>query len=204
MLNEHHLIQRVMTGEEAAFRELYSAFSRKVYNTALSMLQHQEEAEDITQEVFIEIFRSMKTFGFQSSLQTWIYSITINTCYSHLKKQRAQKRFAFFTALFDRNHQMVHDKAHFEHPGVALENKEHAKVLFRALSKIPPQQQAAFTLVKIEGLSYREAAQSMATSESALESLVSRALKNLRALISEYYKNNLASGAGNFPLWLLM
>lgn len=204
MQHDEHLIARVITGEEAAFRELYGVFSKNVYNTALSLLQHQEEAEDITQEVFIEIHRSLKTFTFQSSLQTWIYSITVHTCYAHLKKQRSQKRFAFITSLFGLSDKLEHDKPHFEHPGVVLENKEHASVLFKALSKLPIPQQTAFTLVKIEGLSYREAAQVMSVTESALESLMSRALKNLRSWLSEYYKISFDTGAGNLSFWLLM
>lgn len=204
MFNEREVILKITQGDENAFRELYNHFSERVYNTALSVLQQETEAEDITQEVFILIFKSINSFKFESSLQTWIYKITVNRCYDQLKKHKTAKRFAFFTSLFNQNNELAHDKSHFEHPGVLLEQKEHAKVLFMALDKIPSQQKIAFTLVKIEGLSYKQAAEVMNTSSGALESLLSRANKNLRTYISEYYKNNLDITEGNSPFYLLM
>jgi RNA polymerase sigma-70 factor (ECF subfamily) len=204
MLDEHEMIQGILNGDEKAFQQLYHEHASRVYNTSLSILQHQQEAEDVTQEVFIEIHASLASFKFKSSLSTWIYSITIRTCYVYLKKQRTQKRFAFFTSLFNEENELAHDQAHFEHPGIILENKEHGKVLFNALQKIPTQQKVAFTLVKIEGLNYKEAAEAMQVSVSALESLLTRANKNLKTCISDYYKINFKSSAGNFPIWLLM
>lgn len=203
-MNQQELIQQLIQGNEAAYRACYNQFSDRVYNTALSILQNQQDAEDITQEVFIEVYRSIKSFRQEASLSTWIYTITTNKCNDHLKKLKSKKRFAFLTSIFGDDETLQHDKPHFDHPGVLLENKEHAKVLFFALSKLPEKQKMAFTLSRIEGLSNKEAAAAMQTSVSALESLLHRSNDNLKSILSDYYKNNLQEGASFFKTFLLM
>jgi RNA polymerase sigma factor (sigma-70 family) len=203
-MSNDELIEQLIAGNEIAYKTLFDLFSAKVYNTVLSILQHQQEAEDITQEVFIEIFRSIKSFRKESSLQTWIYTIATNKCYDHLKKQKAKKRFAFLTSIFGDDDGLQHDKPHFDHPGVLIENKEHAKVLFYALSKLSKKQNMAYTLIKIEGLSHKEVANIMHTSVSAVESLLFRANENLKTTLLGYYKNNVKENAGLFKTILLM
>ena len=204
MLTDKELIEAIMGGDETAFKTLYTMYSNMVYNTALSILQQQTEAEDITQDVFIEIHKSIIKFKQDASLKTWIYRITVTKCYDCLKKQQTKKRFAQLTALFSGENKLLHDKPHFEHPGVALENKEHAAVLFSAISKLPIKQQTVFTLSKIEGLSYQEIAEVMNTTVSSVESLLFRANKNLKRSLSDYYKNNLADSASISALRLLI
>lgn len=202
-LEEKELIAALCEGREEAFKELFKRFSDRIYNTALSVLQHQEDAEDITQEVFVEIYRSVKNFRQDSSLNTWIYKVTVSKCTDHLKKHKAKKRFAFISSLFGDDNDLQHDKPHFEHPGVLMEHKEHSKVLFFALQKLPEKQQLAYTLAKIEGLSYAEVALSMGTSVSSVESLLFRANENLRDYLSAYYKNNIQGGASSLLSFLL-
>ncbi|TAE86008.1 MAG: RNA polymerase sigma factor [Bacteroidetes bacterium] len=203
-MNQQELIQQLIQGNESAYRACFNLFSDRVHNTALSILQNQQDAEDITQEVFIEVYRSIKSFRQEASLQTWIYTITTNKCNDHLKKQRSKKRFAFLTSIFGDDDALQHDKPHFDHPGVLLENKEHARVLFFALNKLPDKQKMAFTLSRIEGLSNKEAAAAMQTSVSAFESLLHRANENLKTTLSDYYKNNLQDGASFYKTFLLM
>lgn len=204
MQPEKEWIQAICQGKESAFRELYQHFSTQVYNTALSVLQHPQEAEDITQEVFIEIHKSITAFNQQSTLSTWIYRITVTKCYDQLKRQKTKKRFAFLTSLFNDNDELVHDKPHFDHPGIKLENKEHAQALFKALQHLSEKQKMAFVLNKIEGLSYQQVAEVMNISLSAVESQLFRANENLKRLLSEYYKINIKSGTSIFLFSLLM
>ncbi|MES2778397.1 MAG: sigma-70 family RNA polymerase sigma factor [Bacteroidota bacterium] len=202
-MEENELIAALCEGREEAFKELFTRFSDRIYNTALSVLQHQEDAEDITQEVFVEVYRSVKNFRQDSSLSTWIYKVTVSKCTDHLKRTKAQKRFAFLSSLFGDDNDLRHDKPHFDHPGILMEHKEHSKVLFFALQKLPEKQQLAYTLAKIEGLSYAEVAASMGTSVSSVESLLFRANDNLRSLLSAYYKKNIQGGASSLLSFLL-
>ncbi|MCE2786788.1 MAG: RNA polymerase sigma factor [Bacteroidota bacterium] len=203
-MDEKELIAKIISGEEQAFRELYRVFADKVYNTCLGMLQQTEEAEDATQEVFIEVFRSASTFKGLSSLQTWLYRIAVNKCLDIQKKKKASKRFAFIKSIWGAEEDLQVDQPHFDHPGVLLENKEHAKVLFAAIKQLPEKQQAAFTLNKLEGLSYSETADVMQTTTAAVESLIFRANENLRHSLSEYYKDNISGGASSLQAFLLI
>lgn len=202
-MEERELIAALIEGREEAYKKLFALFSDRIYNTALSVLQHPQDAEDITQEVFLEIYRSVKTFRQDSTLHTWIYRVTVSKCSDHLKKSKTKKRFAFLSSLFGDDNDLQHDKPHFEHPGVLMEHKEHSKVLFYALQKLPEKQQMAYTLAKIEGLSYAEVAASMNTSLSSVESLLFRANENLRNYLSAYYKNNIQGGASSLMSFLL-
>lgn len=204
MLDENDLINGVLNGDESAFKMLYSKYVDIVFNTSLNLLQHKQEAEDNTQEVFIEIYKSIGKFKQEASLKTWVYKITLNKCYDHLKKQKSKKRFAFVTSLFNSENELIHDSPHFNHPGIALENKEHAAALFFAIKQIPQNQQTAFTLSKIEGLSNQEIAAIMNNSVSSVVALLFRANKNLKTSLYSYYKNNLQHGASIPKILLLM
>lgn len=204
MSNEAELIEQLKQGNEAAFKQIYQLYADRVFNTALSIMQHTQEAEDITQEVFVQVFRSISDFKEQASLFTWIYKVTVTKCADAQKKSRSQKRFAFVTSLFSSDDSLQHDTPHFEHPGIVIENKEHSKVLFYALQQLAPKQQLAFTLHKIEGLSYQQTADAMNTSLASVESLLFRANENLRSLLSDYYKNNVQTGASLLRSLLLM
>jgi RNA polymerase sigma factor (sigma-70 family) len=159
-----------------------------VYNTVLGVVQQPEEAEDVTQEVFIQVFESIGQFKGDSKLSTWLYRIAVTKSLDHLRKKKRKKRFAFLQSLFGVNEEEVRQDPDFHHPGVALENKEKAAVLFKAIDKLPENQKAAFTLHKLEGLSYQEVAEVLETSVSSVESLMHRAKGNLRKLLEDYYQ----------------
>jgi len=185
-LEEKEFLRELKKGNREAFREFVNAFSEKVYNTALSYLNNFEDAEDLTQEVFIEVYNSISKFRGESKLSTWIYRITINKSLDFLKRKKSKKRFAFITSIFSKE-DTEEEIPDFEHPGVIMENKERAKILFSAMSKLPDSQKTAFMLNKIDGLSYKEISEIMDTSVSSVESLLFRAKENLRKLLNTYY-----------------
>jgi RNA polymerase sigma-70 factor (ECF subfamily) len=182
------IVRLIAEGNESAFRTLVNEHADRVYNTCLGMLQHAEDAEDITQEVFIEVHRSIGKFRGECGLGTWLYRIAVSKSLDLLKNRRTAKRFAFITSLFgDEGVHPIADTPHFDHPGVQLENKEHARVLFHALHKLPESQRTAFTLNQVEGLSYLQISEVMETSVASVDSLMVRARKNLRKLLKGYY-----------------
>jgi RNA polymerase sigma factor (sigma-70 family) len=172
-----------------SFHEIYEQYKNKVFNTVLSYLQNTEDAEETTQDVFIEIHRSINSFEGKSSLSTWIYRISINKSLDFIKSKNRKKRFAFLTNLFDESGNIKHDPPDFFHPGVQLENKEKSAILFKAINTIPENQKTAFILSKIEGLSYIEIAEVMQTSIPSVESLLFRAKQNLQKELSNFYKS---------------
>lgn len=186
MLPEELLMQ-ISSGNAAAFRQFYELFKDKVYNTCLSYLQDIPEAEEVLQDVFVEIYQSASKFRRQSSVSTWVYRITVNKCIDKVRYRNRQKRAAIIFGLFSKTTgEASSDFISFEHPGVLAENRETAKILFAAIRQLPEQQQAAFILKYIEGLTQKEIAEILNVSGKAIESLLQRAKTNLRKLLADF------------------
>ena len=190
-MGEEQLIKGLRVGDASAYKELVSLFSNKVFNTSVSILQNNEDAEDITQEVFIEVFKSIHNFKGEAKLSTWIYRITVIKAFEFLRKKKRKKRFAIVQSLFGLESVLPEtDMPHFYHPGVQLENKERSAILFKAIDRLAENQKTAFVLHKIEGLSYAEVAEVMKTTVPSIESLLFRAKQNLQKLLADYYNKN--------------
>jgi len=184
-LSEREIITQLRNGDEEAFRKLVSLFQEKVFNTALNFLRNQEDAEDIAQEVFIQVYHSIHQFKENSTLATWLYRITISKCLDHTRNKKRKKRFAFITGLFSEKNSLIHDTADLNHPGIQLDRKEDAAMLFKMLDSLPETQKTAFLLNKIDGMSYAEIGELMNISAAAVDSLLQRAKQKLRKKINE-------------------
>ena len=189
-MNQTELVVQLRQGDEAAFKKLVDDYQVMVYNTALGIVQHADDADDITQEVFIQVFRSVSSFKGDSQFSTWLYRITLGKALDYEKKAKRKKRFGFVQRLFGSHDEVDRQQAEFDHPGVKMEKKERANELFNALKQIPEKQRIAFTLHKLEGQSYQEVAEIMNTTLYAVESLMSRAKANLRTALKTYYDTN--------------
>jgi RNA polymerase sigma-70 factor (ECF subfamily) len=151
-----------------------------VYNLALNYVQNVEDAEEITQDVFVSVYQSIHSFQENSSLSTWMYRITINKSLDFLKSKQRKKRFALLTSLFfDNSNDLKHNPPEFNHPGVLLEHKEALGKLFKVINELPNKQKTALILHKIEQKSQAEVAEIMNISLKAAESLIQRAKTNL-------------------------
>ncbi|MBC7553282.1 MAG: sigma-70 family RNA polymerase sigma factor [Taibaiella sp.] len=180
------LVQLLKKGDQLAFRQLVDGYQQRVLSTAMSMVQDLSTAEDITQEVFVTVYKSILSFNEKSTLSTWIYRITVNKCLDHLRSQKRQKRSGFLTELFhhDSGEEAI-DKRDFVHPGVLAENREKAQYLFAAIKSLQENQKTVFILAHIEELPQKEVAEIMGLSLKAVESLLQRAKGNLRKLLAE-------------------
>ena len=191
-MNEQIFIQQLQSNDQAAFKQLFDLYKNKVFNTANSILQNETNAEEIVQEVFIEVFRSVKNFKNDSSISTWIYRITINKSLDFIRKHKRKKRFGVVVNLFkeETNEPIIHPK-NFFHPGIALEQKEKSAILFAAIEQLNERQKTCFVLKHIEGLSQKEIAIIMECTEGSVESMLSRAKEKLRELLSNYFEKNI-------------
>jgi RNA polymerase sigma factor (sigma-70 family) len=160
-----------------------------VFNTSLGIVQDHDDAEDVAQEVFIQAFHSIGRFKGESKLSTWLYRIAVTKALDHLRAKKSRKRFGPVQRLFETGHEPANTPATFIHPGVVLENKERASLLFKAIDQLPEKQKAAFVLHKTEGLSYQEVAEVLGLTVSAVESLLVRAKGNLYKYLEKYYKS---------------
>lgn len=184
-MNEFELIQGLRNGNEAAFKLLVDTYQDRVYNTVMGIVQNPEDAEDVTQEVFIQVYRSIHTFKGESKLSTWLYRIATTRSLDLLRSRKSKKRFGFIQRLFGEGNEPLLEIPDFNHPGVELDKKDNAAKLFRAISQLPENQKTAFVLHKLEDLSYQEVSEVMKTSVPAVESLMHRAKLNLRKILEK-------------------
>ncbi len=188
-MEEKILLNGLKKGEKDSFEELVNLYKDRIYNIIIGLIQNVEDAEDLTQEVFVEVFNSIGDFREDSSLNTWLYRIAVNKSLELIRKRSRKKRFGFMTSIFAGKEEMqIPD---FEHPGVKLENKERAAVMFKAIAKLPDNQRTAFTLSKIEEFSYKEISDIMKVSVASVESLLFRAKANLKKYLENYYKDKI-------------
>lgn len=164
---------------------LVAQYQQKVFNTAIGMLQDHEAAEDITQEVFVSVFRSLLSFNEQSTVGTWIYRITVNKCLDHLRAKSRKEKKGFLSSVFGGD--TLPERPDFDHPGIKLEQRENARYLFEAIETLPENQKTVFILAHIEELPQKEIADIMDLSLKAVESLLQRAKGNLRKKLAHIY-----------------
>jgi RNA polymerase sigma factor (sigma-70 family) len=190
-LQEDTFIFELQSGNQSAYSQLIDDYQQKVFATCISFVPNKEDAEDIAQEVFIEVFNSIHKFKGDSKLSTWIYRITTNKCLEFIRKKNTKKRFAFMQSILGNEIPMYKTSyfTEFNHPGIVLENKERNETLFHAINQLPEIQRVVFTLHKIDGKSYKEISEIIKKSVSSVESLMFRAKKNLQKLLENFYKN---------------
>ncbi|TMU50894.1 RNA polymerase sigma factor [Flagellimonas algicola] len=190
-MEDKQFLRDLKDRKQSAYSKLLDEFQGKVYNTCLSFVPNREDAEDIAQEVFVEVYHAISKFKGEARLSTWIYRISVNKSLEFIRKKNAKKRFGFMQSIT--GNMIPMDKStyftEFDHPGVQLENKERNETLFQAINRLPEAQRVVFTLHKIDGMSYKEVAAITNKSISSIESLLFRAKKNLQKTLGNFYKN---------------
>uniref|UniRef100_Q3ATC9 RNA polymerase, sigma subunit, ECF family n=1 Tax=Chlorobium chlorochromatii (strain CaD3) TaxID=340177 RepID=Q3ATC9_CHLCH len=177
--------------KEAAFKRLVEQHMEMVVNTCYRFVMNREDAEDIAQEVFIEMHRSLDSFREESKLSTWIYRIAVTKSLDHLRYMKRKKRFSSLKRLIG----MEGEEDPTENlpdvsqatPHEVMEQAHRAELLQRALDSLPEAQKAALLLSKQDGYGNQEIAEILGTSISAVESLIHRAKKTLHKKLYDKY-----------------
>lgn len=156
-----------------------------MYNLALNYVYSIEDAEEITQDVFVKVHEKLHSFRNESEIKTWIYRITINQSLDFLKAKKSQKRWNPFGVLHLDHPDMNIQVPEFQHPGIEIEQKEALKSLLSAIYQLPENQKTVIILLRIEGRSTKEVASIMNLGDKAIESLYQRAKKNLVIILSK-------------------
>lgn len=172
-----------------SLKEIYEEHNGLVYNLCLNYLQNIEDAEEVTQDVFVTIFKKQEEFKNNSTLKTWVYRITVNHCLDFLKAKKRKKRFGFIIPIYDNSESYSYSD--FNHPGIILENQESTERLLKLINELPINQKTALILKIIDELSQKEIAEVMDLSVKAVESLLSRAKSNLKEKINLSEGNNI-------------
>lgn len=184
---EQELIEQLKSGKESAFRQLVENYQAMVVNTAMGMIHNQTDAEDVAQEVFIQVYHSIHKFRSESSLKTWLYRITITRSLNFIRDSKKRNFFSRIEDFFQGKNEEIDSSS--LNPQKIMEAEEHAKAIHSAMESLPENQKIAFALSKYEELSYKEIGEVMQLSKSSVESLLFRAKTNLQKKLLNYYKN---------------
>lgn len=188
-MTDKELAEGIANQDRRSIHTLVTKYQEKVIKTAFYLVQDMEDAEDLSQEVFMEVIRSIHQYQHKATLYTWIYRITINKSLDHMRKKKRRgfiQRLESMTGISMDGSSGIHKDAMIAE--THMETKEKRHVLDTAINSLPENQKIAFTLNKFDELSYKEIAEIMNLSVSAVESLLHRAKLNLQKKLVRYYE----------------
>ncbi len=185
--SQDELLVECQPGSEDAFRELFKQYHKRVLRIAYRLCGNIQEAEDVTQEVFLKVFKELNKFRKTASLFTWLYRITINLCLDKRRKRQRREKYRVNTDLNSEN--ILSEKAPSDEGMQTLDHQiwqdEIQNLLQTALSQIKPKLRTVIVLKDIEGLTYGEVAQVVECSEGTISSRLNRGRKQLKELLSK-------------------
>ena len=179
---ERSLIRRAQRGDRAAFDALVRRYDQEVLRMALKIVRSPDEAQDLYQEVFLKVYRSIGQFRLESRFSTWLYRVVMNVCYDHLRRQKTRSEVQA-TQNEDGQPdfaQTLADDRPVLNPDRALTAQEISRRLETALTRLSPRERMVFELKHGQGLKLRAIGEICGTSEEAAKNSLFRALQKLR------------------------
>ena len=179
-MNDAELVKQILNGNNNAFRYLVAKYQKLVLHVVGRIVQRHDEAEDISQEVFIKVFSKMKRFRGESRLSTWIATIAYNTSISHVRKmaRRGEQSYDDKPALIalERDELMTHKM---------VEKEEAKTILMEMIESLPVNYRTVLTLFHLEEFSYKEIEEITGMPEGTIKSYLSRARNLLKAKLEK-------------------
>ena len=182
------LMLRVQAGDQAAFQELFRKFSPRILKFARRLVGNDARAEEVTQDVFVQVFRFRDRYRPESRLSAWLFTITTNFCLNELRRPERRLRVDLWD---DRgNEERAEGPALPDPDAVTPEegasSRELAQQLDAAIAALPPKQRAAILLSRFDGLNYQDVAAALGCTEGAVKALVFRATQSLKQTLKDY------------------
>ena len=171
---EVETIKRAASGDRLAMHTLVTSHSPNIFALAVRMVTNRQDAEDITQDAFLRLWKTLPKWRPDAKLSTWLHRVTLNLCYDHLRKKRP--------VLFETMPEQVDETAR---PDQSLQQAQAGKIVTDAIGRLAPRQRAAITLTALQGHSNKDAADMMDIKLPALESLLARARRTLKADLAD-------------------
>jgi RNA polymerase sigma-70 factor (ECF subfamily) len=190
--NEQFLIDRVYSGDQTAFHELVGRYKKKIYYLAYDITGDHQEAEDISQEVFMKMYRSLKTFRKDAKMSSWLYQITVNTSIDSLRKKSSKPARSideFDPSFIQAELPMGGSGAHALNPVRSTESAQIQEHISLALKKISARERTVFVMRHYNDLKLHEIAEILNITIGTVKSLLFRAIKKLRKELSTYMGN---------------
>lgn len=192
--NDLELVDRVQSGDQEAFQQLVEKYQRKVYSICYGMLKDSEESLDVSQEVFIKVYRYLEKFNRESSFYTWLYRITVNMCIDHIRKNSRVHKVEYDDRL---EHEGAGDDEHILpsrlgiHPDRVYGRKELRQKMLEALETLSEKHRTILILREVEGLSYEEMADVLNISKGTVMSRLFHARRYFQEALKDYLDGEL-------------
>jgi RNA polymerase sigma-70 factor, ECF subfamily len=183
------LVESIKNGYEDSFQKLVETHQDMIFRVCYGFVKNADDAEDLTQEVFIQVFKNINSFRGESGISTWMYRIAVNKSINFLRQQKVRKIFGPISNLLTGHENQV-SSGQSKTPEQILVHKQTEDALNKAIDSLPENQRTAFILHKYDDLPQQKIAEIMDISVSAVESLIFRAKSNLQQKLSKFYKAN--------------
>ncbi|HXD19274.1 MAG TPA: sigma-70 family RNA polymerase sigma factor [Vicinamibacterales bacterium] len=187
------LIERCLKGDQSAWDAIVRLYWRKVFNIAYKFVGRHDEAEDLTQDVFLKLFRSLRTFDRRANFSTWLISVSRNLCIDHYRSMRREHD----VVAHDVDASAVATASSTDSPLVALERRDRVSLLRAALDRLTPSLRTAVMLRDIQELSYQEIAERLGVPEGTVKSRINRGRTELArqiARLRQHQESSVKSG----------
>ncbi len=178
-MNDSDIIRNVLNGDQNKYSLIVEKYQSNVFRTVMGFVHQKENAEEITQDVFVKAYYSLKSFQGRSAFNTWLYRITVNLCLNFLNKKKRRKIWSLFTDSFQ-----LPMKEKFVI--TQMEEAEEFRIVQKAIDSLSEKQRTAFVLSKYEELSQKQIASVMNITEGAVEQLLQRAKINLKKKLNRH------------------
>jgi RNA polymerase sigma-70 factor (ECF subfamily) len=183
------LMLRAQDGDETAFPELFQRLGPRILQYVRRLVGSEARAEEITQDVFVQMFRFRHRYRPESKLSTWVFTIATNLCLNELRRPERQLRVDLREHRLDESDRQ--DEPSLPDPNAidpeqGAAGRELAQALETAVAALPPKQRAALLLSRIDGMAYRDVADALGTTEGAVKALLFRATHGLRDRLRDF------------------
>lgn len=187
-MTDLEIIERILAGNRNDFRLLVEKYKQLVFSTCMGFVHHEEDANEITQDVFVSAYQSLSSFRQKSAFSTWLYRIATNASLNFL---RQKKRPVFRMDLLfggEKQGEVQLPDVDVENPEQLMISREQREIIQKKLDELPDKQKTALVLSKYDNLSQKEIAAVMEISEGAVEQLIQRGKANLHKKLGAVFK----------------
>ncbi len=183
--NELILIKKSIRGDVDAFEELIKDYKKMAYNIALRVLRSKEDAEDISQEALVKVFKNIGSFNMKSTFKVWLYRIVMNTCLDFKRKKNIITYSIDKPLENDESEIMQEIPDNSNNPDIVIQNKLESQMLYECIDMLDDDFRTVIVLRDVQGLSYRDIASILSCNEGTVKSRLNRARKKLREIITK-------------------
>lgn len=189
-MNDKELIEEIQKKSQVAFKMLVEKYQLLVINTCMGFVHNKSDADDLAQEVFIEVFNSVERFRGDAKISTWLYRISVNKSLNYIRDNKKRSLIKSIESFFtgEKNTQFEISDNEQSEAEYQLLNTEKGRILHSAIESLAKNQRIAFVLSKYDDLPYKKIAEVMDISVSSVESLLFRAKKSLQKKLVNFYK----------------